>query len=237
MRVAFFLTVVTDATFFRVAFFVTAAPPPIFLRATFRAAAPVAFFRVAPLFLRTAFLRAAFLRTVFFRVAFFRVAFLRDTFLRDTFRRTAPIDPGAPEVAGESSPSNRMPNSADRSSPASASSSSDSAASGTADTRSFGSTLRSRNNCSGSWSSRTPTPYNTAAACLHMSAQSGQEQSSSISFGVGKRPSPGRVTISITRFGGSPRSRCTRSSISPAHWPRMASHCFRASGSMRIVTR
>ena len=198
------------------------------MRTTFRPAARVAFFRAAPLFLRTAFLRVTFLRVTFFRAAFLRAAFLR----------TPAPDDGAPEVAiPESSSSNRMPNRADRSSPTSASSSSDSAASGTADTRSFGSTLRSRNNCSGSWSSRTPTPYNTAAACLHMSAQSGQEQSSSISFGVGKRPSPGRVTISITRSGGSPRSRNTKSSISPAHWPRMASHCFRASGSMRIVTR
>ena len=153
---------------------------------------PVAFFRVA--FLRVAFLRVAFLRVAFFRVAFFRVAFFR----------TFPFDDRAPEAAIESSSSSRMPNRAERSSPASASSSSDSGASGTADTRSFGSTLRSRNNCSGSWSSRTPTPYNTAAACLHISAQSGQEQSSSISFGVGKRPSPGRVTISITRRGGFP---------------------------------
>jgi len=61
-----------------------------------------------------------------------------------------------------------------------------------------GSTPRSRKSNSGLWSNRAPTPYNVAARCLHKSAQSGHEHSILISFGDGKSPRSGRVTICMT---------------------------------------
>ena len=220
-------------TFFRVAawrtiFFRVAAFRTTFFRvAAFR----TIFFRVAVW--RTTFFRVAAFRTTLFRVAAFRVTFFRVAFFRTTLARVAAFLPT--RAVGASSSSRSIPNIADRSSPARASSSAG-GGSASVDTRSVGSTLRSRNNCSGSVSSRTPTPYRTAATCLHISAQSGQEQPSSISFGAGKSPSPGRVTISMTRRGGLPSSNSTSDSISPAHSPRIASQRFFGSGRMPIST-
>src|SRR5436309_2474275 len=51
------------------------------------------------------------------------------------------------------------------------------------------STWRSTKNSSGLASRRMPTPYRTAATCLHTSAESGHEQSSSSSPGSGNSPS------------------------------------------------
>ena len=190
--------------------------------------------------LRTTFLRVTFFRTAFFRTALRtagrRVAFRRDTFFRVAFLRLDFFSTG--RAGGGASSSSVMPNRSERSSPNRSSSAPAAAAAGSAsvDTRSVGSTPRRRNNCSGSESSRTPTPYRTAATCLHMAAQSGQEQPSSISFGVGNSPSPGRVTISMTRRGGFPSSNSTSDSISPAHSRRMDSQCSSGTGSMRIAT-
>ena len=55
-------------------------------------------------------------------------------------------------------------------------------------TRSFSSTARSRNSSSGCRSSRAPTPYSTAATCLHIERMSGQLQEKRISDGRGNRP-------------------------------------------------
>ncbi|KVN42961.1 hypothetical protein WJ64_31410 [Burkholderia ubonensis] len=83
-------------------------------------------------------------------------------------------------------------------------------------TRSAASTPRSMKSNSGCWSSRAPAPYNTAATCLHIDAQSGQLQPNRISFGDGKSPVPGLQIRSITAPDSLPCSSSTMESIEDA---------------------
>src|SRR5690606_37055127 len=78
-----------------------------------------------------------------------------------------------------------------------------------------GSTARSENSSSGAWSRRAPTPYSVAATCLHIPAQSGQEQLIVISEGEGKSPSFGLVTTLITLLDIRPSSSSTSEATSP----------------------
>src|SRR4030095_9604787 len=83
-------------------------------------------------------------------------------------------------------------------------------------TRSCCSTSRSLNRSSGCTSSRAPTPYKTAATCLHMRAESGHEQLSFISAGVGNNPVFCRHNRSIVVFENRPSSNSTNQSLAPA---------------------
>ena len=64
--------------------------------------------------------------------------------------------------------------------------------------RSAGSTFRKTNNHSGFESNMEPTPYNTAAICLHMPAESGQEHFIEISLGLGNNPDSFSIMTDIT---------------------------------------
>ena len=75
------------------------------------------------------------------------------------------------------------------------------------------STARSLNNNSGAVSSRAPTPYSTAATCLHTPAQSGHEHSMSISAGLGKSPPSRSMSRSMVPFSKRPCRRSITESI------------------------
>ena len=85
-----------------------------------------------------------------------------------------------------------------------------------------------RNSNSGFRSSRAPTPYSTAATCLHIDAWSGQLHENRISDGFGNSPLPWRQIRSITPLEAAlatvpPASRSRpssrRRSTSSAPWP------------------
>ena len=62
----------------------------------------------------------------------------------------------------------------------------------------------SRNSSIGSSSSFLPIPYNTAATCLHNTAQSGQEHENLISLTLGKRLRDEEVKYSLKESGNLP---------------------------------
>ena len=72
------------------------------------------------------------------------------------------------------------------------------------------------NNNSGARSSRAPTPYITAATCLHMIASSGQLQVNEIADGAGNKPVRSAHSRAITGSESRPLSRSRRDPMLPA---------------------
>ena len=103
-------------------------------------------------------------------------------------------------------------------------------------TKSASSTARRRNSNSGRWSSRAPTPYRTAATCLHIDAWSGQLQEKRISEGRGNRPPSWRHSRSMTPLENRPWSSSTRESMPPAQSAQIARHFVFIASLMEIET-
>jgi hypothetical protein len=84
-------------------------------------------------------------------------------------------------------------------------------------------------------SKRAPTPYSTAATCLHIDATSGHEHENSISFGAGNSPCSRCTSSCMTPFESRP---CSSSTSEPT-WPEHFATSFfqRGSWSGEIVTR
>src|SRR5208337_5400718 len=87
----------------------------------------------------------------------------------------------------------------------------------------------------GSASSREPTPYRTAATCLHMSAQTGQEQSNEICFGDGNNPLSFATNRSPSDWGNSPLSRSAREPSLPSQVVAIFFHTSLESAFIKIV--
>lgn len=114
--------------------------------------------------------------------------------------------------------SSLMPNMSDRE-PASLSreSSPPGAEAGASGIKAAASIPRKVNSSSGCSSSITPKAYKAAAACLHKSAQSGQEQEKRHSSGPGNRPPSGSQRIFISSGDRFPFNKSIQEPICPAH--------------------
>src|SRR3970282_2990429 len=73
-------------------------------------------------------------------------------------------------------------------------------------------------------------PYNTAATCLHIDAQSGQLQVKMMSFGDGNNPVFSSQRRVMTPFEKRPCRSSTRESIAPEQSLQMALHRARGTG-------
>ena len=84
-------------------------------------------------------------------------------------------------------------------------------------------------------SNLAPIPYNAAATCLHMLAQSGQLQSKCISLGDGNIPYFFSVNKTSNSFGNFPSINCSKESILLLHSAVTWSHFLLPNASIPIL--